>query len=94
MTAYERRAEMGEAVVVRPSRRDRIAGFRVLLVDDVMTSGATAGSCARALLAGGAARVDVLAAARVPIRASRDEGRRNLPAPAQLVGHAHEPERV
>jgi predicted amidophosphoribosyltransferase len=38
----------------------------VLLIDDVMTSGATGNACARALLAAGATSVDVLVAARVP----------------------------
>lgn len=42
-----------------------IAGRRILLVDDVMTSGATADTCARALLRGGAKAVDVLVFARV-----------------------------
>jgi predicted amidophosphoribosyltransferase len=51
---------------IRPSRAQRIDQQKVLLIDDVMTSGATANACARALLAAGAASVDVLVAARVP----------------------------
>lgn len=42
-----------------------IADRRVLLIDDVLTTGSTANACARALLAGGAASVDLLTLARV-----------------------------
>jgi ComF family protein len=59
----EREANIqGAFVVLRP---ERISGRHLLLVDDVVTTGATAGECARLLLASGAARVDVLALARV-----------------------------
>jgi ComF family protein len=54
------------AFAVRPSRLAALAGRRVLLIDDVLTSGATAGACTQALFAAGAAAVDVLVAARVP----------------------------
>lgn len=47
------------------SRPARVAHRQILLVDDVMTTGATADECARALLEAGARRVDVLALARV-----------------------------
>ncbi|WP_372398012.1 ComF family protein [Azospirillum sp. HJ39] len=42
-----------------------VAGQRLVLVDDVLTTGATLAECARVLLRAGAARVDVLTLARV-----------------------------
>jgi len=46
-------------------RKDaRIAGQRIVLIDDVMTTGATVAECARVLKRAGAARVDVLTLAR------------------------------
>jgi ComF family protein len=65
-SAAERGVEVSGAFAVRRSRVAQVIGKRLLLVDDVMTSGATANACAAALLAVGATSVDVLAAARVP----------------------------
>ncbi|HET7341429.1 MAG TPA: phosphoribosyltransferase family protein, partial [Methylomirabilota bacterium] len=42
-----------------------VAGRHVVLVDDVLTTGATAGECARILKSAGARRVGVLTVARV-----------------------------
>ena len=69
LTPAQRSAAVTGAFEVLASRRDRIAGARVLLIDDVLTTGATAGACARALLAAGALQVDLLVAARVRDRA-------------------------
>lgn len=59
----QRTRNVRDAFAVR--RPSRVAGRRVLLVDDVMTTGATADECARVLRAAGARRIDVLTLARV-----------------------------
>lgn len=60
----ERVAGMAGAFAVPRRCRSRVAGARVLLFDDVMTTGATAGACASALLHAGAASVAVFCMAR------------------------------
>lgn len=53
------------ALAVNPRRRERLQGARILLVDDVLTSGATSDACARALKRAGAEKVVVACFARV-----------------------------
>jgi ComF family protein len=65
-SAAERREAVTGAFTVRPRRANQIEGRRILLIDDVMTSGATAIACTESLLAAGVASVDVLVAVRVP----------------------------
>jgi ComF family protein len=64
LSASARRTNVASAYRARLPRSLR--GKRVLLVDDVLTTGATAEAAARALLAAGAGAVDVLTLARVP----------------------------
>lgn len=63
MSPLQRRREVsGAFVVVKP---DRIAGRKIILVDDVLTTGSTANSCARALKRAGAGRIELICWARV-----------------------------
>jgi len=65
LSKTERAVNVQGAFRVAPGRRAEIAGRRLVLVDDVLTSGATVEACAKALLRAGAARIDVLVFARV-----------------------------
>lgn len=65
-SAGGRRRNVQGAFAVTEAGARRVRGRRVLLVDDVLTTGATAEACARALLAAGARAVDLAVIARVP----------------------------
>jgi ComF family protein len=70
LSKTERADNVQGAFRVPADRKADIAGRRLVLIDDVLTSGATVDTCARALLRAGAAHVDVLVFARVvaPLR--------------------------
>jgi ComF family protein len=61
----QRASNVQGAFKVATDRQHLIEGRRVVLIDDVLTSGATVDACARALLRAKAATVDVLVFARV-----------------------------
>ncbi|GBQ17148.1 competence protein F [Acetobacter cibinongensis NRIC 0482] len=63
---------MKEAIQVRPHMLRRVAGRHIVLVDDLLTTGATASVSAQALLENGAASVCLLVAALVPMQKEID----------------------
>ena len=65
LSAAERRRNLQGAFEVLKRDRARIDGRRVVLIDDVITTGSTLAACARVLKRAGAAHVDVLAVAMV-----------------------------
>jgi ComF family protein len=65
LSRSQRAANVQGAFRVLPEQAHEIQGRHVVLVDDVLTSGATTDACARALLRARAAQVDVLVFARV-----------------------------
>lgn len=65
LSAEQRKRNVRGAFAVPQKWRDEIAGKNIILVDDVITTGATANACARSLKQAGAKRVDALALARV-----------------------------
>jgi ComF family protein len=65
LSRTQRASNVQGAFEVSIDRRGDVAGRRVIVIDDVLTSGATVDACARALLRAKAAQVDVLVFARV-----------------------------
>jgi ComF family protein len=65
LSTLERQKNVAGAFRVAAGHRSRLEGRNVLLIDDVLTTGATCNAAARALKAAGAARVDALALAIV-----------------------------
>ena len=65
LSRTQRASNVQGAFKVAAERAADIEGRRVVLIDDVLTSGATTDACARALLRARAAQVDVLVFARV-----------------------------
>ncbi|MEQ1867349.1 MAG: phosphoribosyltransferase family protein, partial [Micropepsaceae bacterium] len=64
-SARARAKNVVRAFAVAETGRAKIAGRNVALVDDVLTTGATVGACAKTLLKAGAASVSVITLARV-----------------------------
>jgi ComF family protein len=65
LSRAQRASNVQGAFKVAPERAAAVQGRRVVLIDDVLTTGATTDACARALLRAKAASVDVLVFARV-----------------------------
>ncbi len=61
----ERAKNVHGAFAVEKNSRTKLKAKRIVLVDDVLTTGATANACARVLRRAGAARIDVLTLTRV-----------------------------
>lgn len=65
LSRQQRQRNVAGAFRLRPDAVARVRGAQVTLVDDVMTTGATAAACAKVLRAAGAAEVNILTYARV-----------------------------
>ncbi|MFY0595067.1 MAG: ComF family protein [Cognatishimia sp.] len=68
MSKAERFANLDDSIIANPKFVDHIQGADILLVDDVMTSGATFAAASEACLATGADQVNVISLARVAKR--------------------------
>jgi ComF family protein len=86
LTRHQRRANLRGAFAV--VRRERICERTILLIDDVMTTGATAGECARVLLRAGAKEVYVATVARATKEAAQEITLSAVASAGGTQGHA------
>jgi len=87
LTSAQRRKNVQGAFDLK--RGPRLDGLSILLIDDVLTTGATASACARALKRAGAARVSLLTLARRDRRAGTEFQRT---APGAGLGSSESPQ--
>ena len=80
----ERRKALEGAFRVADRHREAVRGRRIILVDDVHTSGATANGCARVLRRAGAGRIELLCWARVILGSDESEAEAGLTSQAGL----------
>ncbi len=64
LSFQERKQNLLDAFALNVKYKESVKGKRILIVDDVLTTGATANGCARALLEGGVKEVEVLSLCR------------------------------
>lgn len=59
---------MLDAFSIEPNKAEMLIGKNILLIDDIVTTGATVNECAKVLLRFGASKVNVLTIARRELR--------------------------
>ncbi|WP_340163360.1 double zinc ribbon domain-containing protein [Commensalibacter communis] len=65
LSKKERRVLLQNAFIVHPKYKQYLENKRIILVDDVMTTGSTMAECVETLLKAGAKHIDIIAAAKV-----------------------------
>lgn len=89
----EREAMLSGAIGVSPRRMQQIYGRSVILVDDVLTSGATSNACVDALLGAGARKVSIACFARVGDESGMDGGSRATQMEKPILANREEAKR-
>jgi predicted amidophosphoribosyltransferase len=67
LTLYNRKKNLNGAFSISPSRQQEITGAYIVIIDDVVTTGATVNSLCFALLEAGAQRIDIWCISRTSL---------------------------